>query len=451
MDIRNYLMPVAALLVTVAFGYGIYIIGSGLMTEGEGHKVNPEKILLAALEKPTEYANGIYTYEYVDSYDGYPISTRMVHSTEFALVKVTSPVFEKAIYMDRDLGMNALCVRFNNNESCAEVSRNSTLAPAFESMKKALFTNRALGDAERMEIYIGRGAVKFAEKTERRSEGEKECSAVKYVLDYSLLTFADLEKLGMSPSDPALLYSKNYSIEYCIDNESNILFIKMDYTFLGQEKRTETKVIASDWGVANRSEFKFPQTANESETESLFLNAISAEKSVLACSKNLTTKDSCIRTYAVQNSAPDLCLLAGTAKDKCILLIAPRKLRADLCGKVDNSPLRDDCWIEIAARTNESILCANISDGEKNAYCLSLMPAPAGCTSDADCFRAGCSGELCVSEEMRDVITTCEYRAEYACLKFTNCGCIDGVCGWALNKNYTKCLSEIKTRANNTS
>lgn len=66
---------------------------------------------------------------------------------------------------------------------------------------------------------------------------------------------------------------------------------------------------------------------------------------------------------------------------------------------------------------------------------------PDECTTDADCMRTGCSGQVCSNES---VITTCEFRPEYACYAedFASCGCSNGSCGWDLNAALLECLAE---------
>lgn len=70
------------------------------------------------------------------------------------------------------------------------------------------------------------------------------------------------------------------------------------------------------------------------------------------------------------------------------------------------------------------------------------MPAARGaCTSDGDCRPTGCSGTLCATE---DVISTCEWRPEYACYRppTTSCGCFEGRCSWAPTEALRACLQE---------
>lgn len=56
----------------------------------------------------------------------------------------------------------------------------------------------------------------------------------------------------------------------------------------------------------------------------------------------------------------------------------------------------------------------------------------------ATCYRTGCSGQVCAD---RDVITTCEYRPEYACYKSAQCARqADGTCGWTETTELQACL-----------
>ena len=73
------------------------------------------------------------------------------------------------------------------------------------------------------------------------------------------------------------------------------------------------------------------------------------------------------------------------------------------------------------------------------------IPVDAECSSDSDCVLAGCSSQLCApKEEAQGIMTTCEYKEEYGCLKLTSCGCINNKCRWAEIPDYLECLKEVK-------
>ncbi len=65
------------------------------------------------------------------------------------------------------------------------------------------------------------------------------------------------------------------------------------------------------------------------------------------------------------------------------------------------------------------------------------------CNNDSDCNIGGCSSQICGNKgKIKDIITTCEYKSEYECLKKTNCGCVNSKCAWKENPEYLNCLRE---------
>ncbi|MBS3117846.1 eight-cysteine-cluster domain-containing protein [Candidatus Woesearchaeota archaeon] len=72
-----------------------------------------------------------------------------------------------------------------------------------------------------------------------------------------------------------------------------------------------------------------------------------------------------------------------------------------------------------------------------------LPKVNAECLSDADCGVGGCSGQVCATKEKAEnIITTCDFRPEYACLELTNCICQNGKCNWEQNQEYIICLEK---------
>jgi eight-cysteine-cluster-containing protein len=70
-------------------------------------------------------------------------------------------------------------------------------------------------------------------------------------------------------------------------------------------------------------------------------------------------------------------------------------------------------------------------------------PPPAaggGTPGEGACVRSGCSGTVCVKAG-EEVVTTCEYRPEYACYDQAKCEPqADGACGWTATPELQACL-----------
>ncbi len=61
-------------------------------------------------------------------------------------------------------------------------------------------------------------------------------------------------------------------------------------------------------------------------------------------------------------------------------------------------------------------------------------------TEPGVCYIGGCSSQIC--SDQKDVITTCEYREEYACYKSATCEKqANGQCGWTQTEQLTACLA----------
>ncbi len=67
------------------------------------------------------------------------------------------------------------------------------------------------------------------------------------------------------------------------------------------------------------------------------------------------------------------------------------------------------------------------------------------CNYNGDCSVSGCSGQICgKNDDVKDMVTTCEFLEEYACLKETSCSCIKDKCQWEKNNKYLNCLDKLK-------
>lgn len=57
------------------------------------------------------------------------------------------------------------------------------------------------------------------------------------------------------------------------------------------------------------------------------------------------------------------------------------------------------------------------------------------------CIIGGCSSQLCVDASRGDVVSTCEYREEYACYQTAKCERqASGQCGWTETQELKQCL-----------
>lgn len=73
---------------------------------------------------------------------------------------------------------------------------------------------------------------------------------------------------------------------------------------------------------------------------------------------------------------------------------------------------------------------------------ITSRPTPTPTITTAGCVRAGCSGQLCVPASQGGMMTTCEFRPEYACYQQATCALqANGQCGFTQTPELQTCLA----------
>ena len=89
------------------------------------------------------------------------------------------------------------------------------------------------------------------------------------------------------------------------------------------------------------------------------------------------------------------------------------------------------------------------ADAGLYAYELLEVLSKEAVTIVNNCVVAGCSSQLCISKDEQEAgggISTCEFREEYACYRFSECReQADGQCGWTMTPEVTQCLENPPT------
>ncbi len=88
-----------------------------------------------------------------------------------------------------------------------------------------------------------------------------------------------------------------------------------------------------------------------------------------------------------------------------------------------------------------ALLIALLACGSKSTPPSEPAPSNEAPAAMNDCIKTGCSGTVC-TEPGKDVMTTCEYKAEYGCYKEGVCERqADGSCGWTQTPALQACLA----------
>ncbi len=88
------------------------------------------------------------------------------------------------------------------------------------------------------------------------------------------------------------------------------------------------------------------------------------------------------------------------------------------CWTIQRNDESDRSWIDELNKILKDMFCGWSTYGS--------------CSSDSDCIRGGCSGQVCQSRYEETIVTTCEWRDCYNAEKYgLRCRCVDGRCMWS--------------------
>ncbi|MEM4366932.1 MAG: eight-cysteine-cluster domain-containing protein [Candidatus Anstonellales archaeon] len=355
------------------------------------------------------------------SISGYENSTSMERAYQInydganAMVKAIYAFYTKSLYVMN--GTEYVCLSYQGSYACDKQTSNDLKsiivtkdqAERIAKEMKFLWANKAL-------------SIKGIEET-------SECTKIEYVIDYTKLTTAQLREIGLSPTD-SVVYIGSFRHVLCYSKDYKPVYRELYYALNGNQ-------------YSYKRGYKFE------EGSTVFSPAADAQKyaevkasinNVLVQLEKCLSSPSaiqCIEGVAYHEDNEQICGILED-QERCKLRILVGKGKPSLCEGL--SALKDDCYGQYALQLGNTSLCEKISSAQKKQECISMISSR--CYSDSDCAIGGCSGELCglKGEEM---VSTCIYKPEYDCLKYSSCTCISGKCQWKRTGEYLDCLSSL--------
>lgn len=100
-----------------------------------------------------------------------------------------------------------------------------------------------------------------------------------------------------------------------------------------------------------------------------------------------------------------------------------------------------------ACLRGEPVLPEDIGDVPPPSETPPPNATPVSTNVGPGCAIGGCSSQVCgEAGEVEDIVTTCEYREEYACYQSARCEKqSSGSCGWTETDEYKQCVANIGT------
>jgi hypothetical protein len=83
----------------------------------------------------------------------------------------------------------------------------------------------------------------------------------------------------------------------------------------------------------------------------------------------------------------ELCSLAGSRKDRCLVSLVPVLEDEMLCTKITDAGYKDDCYIELAGAFKDDSYCANVMNTSKSDLCEEAATPPPPKNESKDDFE----------------------------------------------------------------
>ncbi|OIO21370.1 hypothetical protein AUJ17_03535 [Candidatus Micrarchaeota archaeon CG1_02_47_40] len=438
-----YLIVLAAVAL-IAVLLTLYFSGSENGDGTDALNGAQAKILLGSFDSLSGVKE--YRMEYVEDVLGVPVQAHLVRGNATFSSKIKTDVSEREAYLDGD-GNYYVCEAQKEVKKCARVENSSTLLDYAVSMNGKFFDGADIAkEKERDGFLISNGAIEFIGGVEKKEVDGIACSEIAYSVDLRKLTVGELAVLGLTPSDPAVVQFSEFVWTRCFAESGIAAKTGLSYKRGGVVYNYSQTMSVFESGV---QDVAVPSgLVNEKEVEAMVAASEKVNAEFANCERTQTA-EACYMEKAINNGEPVYCgrIKEAEKRDKCyIALVKIVKEPAKMCDAV--ALLKDDCYAELADATKDKTVCGKIVDEMIRQACNTALEPE--CETDVDCATGGCSGQLCLPKgEASGIITTCEFRQEYACYQnLGECGCNSGKCAWKESAVLDSCLANATGAGN---
>lgn len=358
MDLKNAVLLVLGVLFFLVATYATY---EYILPNLKAH-VSPKEIYIKSFEVGKDSEN--YLYEYEEDLDGYIIKTTLVKVGNIKAAYIESPLATREIYyLEND---TVLCTSFENEEICSSVKNESVIQSYLKAVNMQFITNEKIEkDIRDYEYLIKQKAITFGHVSKKKI-GDKECEEVSFKIDYNNLTLEDAVRFGITQNSPTKIHG-----EICYDEHAKEVYEKIfTYKYMGKERTTEFTHIFSDWNFSE--EISVEKNLTEGAVELLF-DANEKQNEFLACLElEGIEKDKCVYSMALSYDYEKLCKYAGERADICKMNFAIANSDLGKCSLIEGKTVKDDCYLEIAAKDKDPLICERMEDKTRVPKCVEL-------------------------------------------------------------------------------
>lgn len=381
-----------------------------------------------------------YYYSFREVSDDYTIEYVLFQKGGEKMISIDNPFAYKEVYFLEN--ETILCEDFAGVETCSSVKNNTNayFLDYLESLKSRFFSDEAIEDEnEMLDYFYEKGYLIVQPETTQKTVDGRTCEEVKYTMDYTNISLSEANRFRLPTAGPDV-----FDFTICVDNRTGLAYTKhFEYYYEGEDHEWDFTLLEADWSPSQ--DIVPPENLSAGAYDSLIEEKTWQAKYQKCDVWTGENKDNCISDIALTLKSKEVCMLAGTWKDRCLLTVASLTGDDSICPEIENTEYRDDCYIEMAYYTKDDSYCSNIADTSKIEICNEAAepgnqtgipnPAAVNCADNGYDYEIKTDNEtggqygVCMHEGLE-----CEEWALYngeCCLTSEDCSegaCIEQVC-----------------------
>ncbi|MBI5222921.1 hypothetical protein HY990_00710 [Candidatus Micrarchaeota archaeon] len=321
--------------------------------------------LTSIVMKGLDFGTNLNRYEYViaEKTDGFVTQYNMTKNGGDSSIEIKNALSQKKVYLFQN--DTILCVDFEGKHACSSVKDNADLTNYIGSLQYRFFdAASASRNKEDYQFLIDKKYLTFQTQENTSIDG-KACRLITYTIEFSNASINDAARFGIGASSP-----KRFDWRICVDEKGMFVLREFEYKFPADGKTHSYEAKTISLKIANDITITKPTSTGDQNAVDLLRDEKQSQADLVGCYQlKPSDKDTCLNTMAIQNANKDICALAGTKAQRCLVSLVPITKDPTICQIVQDAGYRDDCLIEVAGALKNQTYCSGIQNQSKTANC----------------------------------------------------------------------------------